>query len=188
MPFITEELWRNTRRETVLALAPWPVLEGVSFPAAEAEIGFVVELISEIRSVRSEMNVPAGAQIPLVLVGAESSARHRAETWAEIIKRLARLSDISFSAEAPAQAAQMIVRGTLAALPLAGNIDLAAEKTRLAKEIEKLNAEAKKIEAKLGNADFVARAPEEVVEENRERLAEAQSRAENLGAALTRLG
>ncbi len=188
MPFITEELWRNTRRETVLALAPWPVLEGVSFPAAEAEIGFVVELISEIRSVRSEMNVPAGAQIPLVLVGAESSARHRAETWAEIIKRLARLSDISFSAEAPAQAAQMIVRGTLAALPLAGIIDFAAEKTRLAKEIEKLNAEAKKIEAKLGNADFVARAPEEVVEENRERLAEAQSRAEKLGAALTRLG
>ncbi|MEJ0052160.1 MAG: valine--tRNA ligase [Methylovirgula sp.] len=188
MPFITEELWANARRETVLALAQWPSLEGLSFPDAEAEIGFVVELISEIRSVRSEMNVPAGAQVPLVLVGADPAARSRAETWTDVLKRLARLSDISFATEAPAQAAQMISRGTLAALPLAGIIDFAAEKIRLAKEIEKLHAEAKKIEAKLGNADFVARAPEEVVEENRERLVEAQSRAEKLAAALQRLG
>ncbi len=177
-----------TPRESVLALAPWPALEGIPYPAAEAEIGFVVELISEIRSVRSEMNVPAGAQVPLVLVGADSSVQARVETWAEIIKRLARLSDISFAAEAPGQAAQMIVRGTLAALPLEGIIDFAAEKVRLAKEIEKLQGEAKKIEAKLGNADFVARAPEDVVEENRERLAEAFSRIEKLGAALQRLG
>jgi valyl-tRNA synthetase len=188
MPFITEELWANAPRETVLALAQWPSLDGLSFPAAEAEIGFVVELISEIRSVRSEMNVPAGAQVPLVLVGADPDARGRAETWTDVLKRLARLSDLSFAAEAPGQAAQMIVRGTLAALPLEGIIDFAAEKTRLAKEIEKLHAEAKKIEAKLGNADFVARAPEEVVDENRERLAEAQSRAEKLAAALQRLG
>ncbi|MEW6438796.1 MAG: valine--tRNA ligase [Pseudomonadota bacterium] len=188
MPFITEELWGNAARQTVLALAPWPALDGPSFPAAEAEIGFVVELISEIRSVRSEMNVPAGAQIPLVLVGADSSVKGRAETWAEIIKRLARLSDISFATDAPAQAAQMIVRGTLAALPLEGIIDFAAEKVRLAKEIERLNADAAKTEAKLGNADFIARAPEEVVDENRERLAEARSRAEKLGAALKRLG
>ncbi len=188
MPFITEELWANAPRGSVLALAPWPALEGIAFPAAEAEIGFVVELISEIRSVRSEMNVPAGAQVPLVLVGADSSVQARVETWAEIIKRLARLSDISFAAEAPGQSAQMIVRGTLAALPLEGIIDFAAEKVRLAKEIEKLQGEAKKIEAKLGNADFVARAPEDVVEENRERLAEAFSRIEKLGAALQRLG
>jgi valyl-tRNA synthetase len=188
MPFITEELWANARRESVLALAPWPALEGLGFPAAEAEIGFVVDLISEIRSVRSEMNVPAGAQVPLVLVGADSSVQARVDTWAEVIKRLARLSGISFASEAPRQAAQLIVRGTLAALPLEGIVDFAAEKVRLGKEIEKLQSEAKKIAAKLDNADFVARAPEEVVEENRERLAEAQSRATKLGAALQRLG
>ncbi len=188
MPFITEELWANALRESVLALAPWPALEGIGFPAAEAEIGFVVELISEIRSVRSEMNVPAGAQVPLVLVGVDSSVQARVETWAEIIKRLARLSEISFAAEAPGQSAQLIARGTLGALPLEGIIDFAAEKVRLAKEIEKLQGEAKKIEAKLGNADFVARAPEDVVEENRERLADAHSRATKLGAALKRLG
>ncbi len=188
MPFITEELWANDARPSVLALAEWPALEGISFPAAEAEIGFVVELISEVRSVRSEMNVPAGAQVPLVLVGADSSVQARVAAWAEIIKRLARLSDISLAAEAPGQSAQLIARGTLGALPLEGIIDFAAEKVRLAKEIEKLNAEAKKIEAKLGNADFVARAPEDVVEENRERLADAHSRAEKLSAALKRLG
>jgi valyl-tRNA synthetase len=188
MPFITEEVWANAPRESVLGLAPWPALEGLGFPAAEAEIGFVVELISEIRSVRSEMNVPAGAQVPLVLVGASASVQARVDAWAEVIKRLARLSGISFASEAPGQAAQMIVRGTLAALPLEGIIDFAAEKVRLGKEIEKLQSEAKKIAAKLDNADFVARAPEEVVEENRERLADAHSRATKLGAALQRLG
>ena len=188
MPFITEELWGSVARETVLALAQWPELEGIAFPHAETEIGFVVDLISEIRSVRSEMNVPAGSQVPLVLVGADSAVSERVKMWDETIKRLARLSEISFAAEAPAYAAQMIVRGALASLPLEGIIDFAAEKTRLQKEIEKLLGEAKKLEAKLGNADFVARAPEEVVEENRERLAEADERREKLAAALTRLG
>jgi valyl-tRNA synthetase len=83
---------------------------------------------------------------------------------------------------------QMIVRTTVAALPLQGIVDFEAEKTRLAKEIAKLKGDADKIEAKLRNADFVARAPEEVVEENRERLLDALSRAEKLAGALARLG
>jgi valyl-tRNA synthetase len=193
MPFLTEELWGSgvlgpAKRESCLALAPWPQLAGLEDVAAEAEIGFVIDLVSEVRSVRSEMNVPAAAQIPLVFVGAAQDVMVRVKAWEETIKRLARLSEISFAAEAPAQAAQLIMRGTLAALPLAGIIDFAAEATRLKKDIEKLAGEAKKIEAKLGNADFVARAPEEVVEENRERLAEAQERREKLTAALARLG
>ncbi len=191
MPFITEELWSiegGAGRNTCLALAAWPEPEGYENAAAEAEIGFVVELISEVRSVRSEMNVPAGAQIPLVLIGADHETLARARTWEETIKRLARLSEISFAAEPLAHAAQMIVRGTLAALPLAGIIDFAAEKGRLHKEIERLASDAKKIEAKLGNPDFLSRAPEEVVEENRERLAEVEERREKLAAALARLG
>ncbi len=155
--------------------------------AAEAEIGFVVDVVSEVRSVRSEMNVPAGAQIPLIVVGASPEVKARVKTWEETINRLARLSEISFASEAPAQAAQLVIRETLAALPLAGIIDFAVEKTRLAKEIEKLGSEAQKIEAKLGNADFVARAPEEVVDENRERLVEALERRDKLSAALARL-
>ena len=137
---------------------------------------------------RAEMNVPAAAQIPLMLVNASPEAKAHAEDWEETIKRLARLSEISFAPEAPAQSVQMIVRTTVAALPLQGIIDFEAEKTRLAKEIAKLKSEADKIEGKLRNADFVARAPEEVVEENRERREDALSRMEKLAAALTRLG
>jgi valyl-tRNA synthetase len=193
MPFITEELWSieslgGAARGTCLALASWPELENYEDVAAEAEIGFVVELISEIRSVRSEMNVPAGTQIPLVFVAADDGTIARAKTWEETIKRLARLSEIRFGAEPPPHAAQMIVRDTLAALPLEGIIDFSAERSRLSKEIEKLAADAYKIEAKLGNADFVRRAPEEVVEENRERLAEIEARHIKLAAALHRLG
>ena len=130
----------------------------------------------------------AAAQIPLVLVGASPETQARTKNWDETLKRLARLSEISFAPEAPEKSVQMIVRKTLAALPLHGIMDLEAEKSRLAKEIAKLTGDAGKIEAKLNNADFVARAPEEVVEENRERLAEARSRAEKLEAALGRLG
>ena len=167
----------------MLALAEWPQMEGYENPAAEAEIGFIVDLISEIRSVRAEMNVPAAAQIPLVLVNASPDVKSRAEAWDETLKRLARLSDISFAADPPEKSVQMIVRKTLAALPLQGIVDIAAEKARLAKEIAKLTGEAGKIEAKLNNADFVSRAPEEVIEENRERLSEALSRVEKLEAA-----
>jgi len=193
MPFMTEELWAITATEglpraSLLALAGWPRMEGCENPVAEAEIGFIVELISEIRSVRAEMNVPAAAQIPLVLVNASPEGKSRVEVWDETIKRLARLSEISFAAEAPGQSVQMIVRKTLAALPLQGIVDLQAEKARLAKEIAKLTGEAGKIEAKLNSADFVARAPEEIVEENRERLTEAVSRVEKLEAARARLG
>ncbi len=173
MPFMTEELWALTAtdalpRTSLLALAEWPDLGGCENPAAEAEIGFIVELVSEIRSVRAEMNMPPAAQIPLVLVNATPEIKTRAEDWDETLKRLARLSEISFAPEAPEKSVQMIVRKTLAALPLQGIIDLEAEKTRLAKEIAKLTGDAGKIEAKLNNADFVARAPEEIVEENRE--------------------
>ncbi|HEY4848112.1 MAG TPA: valine--tRNA ligase [Methylocella sp.] len=192
MPFMTEELWSITAtdelpRGRLLALAEWPELERCENPEAEAEIGFIVELISEIRSVRAEMNVPAAAQIPLVLVNASPGAKSHAEDWDET-KRLARLSEISFAPEAPEKSVQMVVRNTVAALPLQGIIDFEAEKTRLAKEIAKLKGDADKIEAKLRNADFVARAPEDVVEENRERREDALSRMEKLAAALARLG
>jgi valyl-tRNA synthetase len=193
MPFMTEEIWAITAtdelpRASLLALAEWPELEGCEYPEAEAEIGFVVELISEIRSVRAEMNVPAAAQIPLMLVNASPEAKSHAQDWDETIKRLARLSEISFAPEAPEKSVQMVVRKTIAALPLQGIIDFEAEKTRLAKEIAKLKGDADKIEAKLRNADFVARAPENVVEENRERREDALSRMEKLAAALAKLG
>ncbi len=193
MPFITEELWAikgevGPSRETPLVLAAWPDLAGLEQPEAEMEIGFVVDLISEIRSVRAEMNVPAAAQMPLVIVSTETAVRERAQKWQDTIARLARVSQMSFADQPPAESAQMIVRGTTVALPLAGVIDLAAERIRLAKEIGKEEGEVKKIEAKLNNEAFVAKAPEEVVEENRERREGAVSRIAKMKAALERLG
>jgi valyl-tRNA synthetase len=193
MPFITEELWRikgeqGPARESLLALAPWPSFTGLIDAQADAEIGFAVDLISEVRSVRSEMNVPAGAQIPLVLVGADAALRGMVERNLDTLKRLARLSEISFAEAAPAQSAQIVARGATAALPLEGVIDFGAEKTRLAREIKKLEGEVAKVDAKLGNADFMKRAPEEVVDEQRERRAEASERIAKMTAALSRLG
>ncbi len=193
MPFLTEELWtikgaEGPARRSVLALAPWSDLSGLRDEAAEDEIGWMIDLVSEIRSVRAEMGVPAGAQIPLVLVGAGAEIARRAETWADTMKRMARLSDIGVAAEAPPQSVQLPVRGNLAALPLEGIIDFAAEMGRLRKEIAKLQSEEAKLGAKLDNEDFMRRAPDEVVEEQRERLAEARSRRGKLETALARLG
>jgi len=193
MPFLTEELWAikgevGPARETVLALASWPQLEGLRNDAAEAEIGWLVDLVSEIRSARSETNVPAGAQIPLVLIRPSEEVQTRVSLWGDMIRRLARLSDISFADTAPKSSVQLIVRGEVSALPLEGIVDISAEQARLGKEIAKLDGDIAKIDAKLANKDFLARAPEEVVEEQRERREEAQSRKSKMAEALARLG
>ena len=192
MPYLTEELWavkgqEGPQRDALLCLSEWPSLQGLSAPDAEAEIGWLVDLVTEIRSARSEINVPGGSLVPLVLVGASSATRERAGAWGDMLKRLARLSDISFADQAPPQSAQMVIRGEVAALPLEGIIDIAAEKGRLSKELEKITQEVAKIDAKLGNADFMARAPEEIVEEQHERRSDFTERSSKLTEALSRL-
>jgi valyl-tRNA synthetase len=112
----------------------------------------------------------------------------RLARWDAMLKRLARLSTVEAVDEPQAQSAQILVRGEIAALPLAGVIDIAAERARLKKEREKLDKDIGKIDAKLGNADFLKRAPEEVVEEQRERRETAVSRSAKLEEALQRLG
>jgi valyl-tRNA synthetase len=192
MPFITEELWRVTgeagpARDNLLILAAWPEHEGFQDAAAEAEIGWVIDLVTAIRSVRAEMNVPPAAQVPLVLAASSAETRGRAGRWEAFIQRLARVSEIAFAQAAPAGAVQLVVRGELAALPLKGVIDLAAERGRLEKEMAKVSGDIARIEAKLGNADFLRRAPEEVVEGEREKREEAESRRAKILEALERL-
>jgi valyl-tRNA synthetase len=191
MPFLTEELWaikgEGVPHRGLLALAPWPDLAALNDPNSEAEVGWLVDLVSEIRSARSETNVPAAAQIPLVVVGADEATQARATRWSDTLIRLARLSEIRFEASAPKNSVQLLVRGSVAALPLEGIVDLAAEVARLKKEAAKAVAEIAKIEAKLGNADFLARAPDEVVDEQRERRDAEAARLEKITEALTRL-
>ncbi|SDM95006.1 valyl-tRNA synthetase [Methylobacterium phyllostachyos] len=191
MPFLTEELWAikgaDLPERGLLTLSSWPELAGLTDTAAEAEVGFVVDLVSQIRSARSETNVPAAAQIPLVMVGSDSEVRARVEAWRDTLLRLARLSEITFAETPPKNSVQLLVRGSVAALPLEGVVDLAAEVARLRKEQGKAEGEIKKIDAKLGNADFVARAPEEIIEENRERRETQAALLAKIEEALARL-
>lgn len=193
MPFLTEELWARTAeggvpRASLLALSEWPKLKGLEAPNAEAELGWLLDIVTEIRSVRAEMNVPAGAQIPLVLVDASEQTRDRVVVWQDALLRLARLSSIALEHQAPAGAVQLVVRGETAALPLAGIIDMDAEAARLAKELAKASDEIAKIDVKLNNPDFLSRAKEEVIEEQRERRETADARAAKIREALARLG
>jgi valyl-tRNA synthetase len=188
MPFVTEELWRVTSStETLLALSAWPRHDGLDDAAAEAEIGWVIDLITAIRSVRVEMNIPPATALPLVLVRVSPEVAARARHWAEFVQRLARVGEISFADTASRGAVQLVVRGDIAALPLKGVIDLAAERTRLTKEMAKCDADIARVDAKLGNPNFVARAPQEVVEEEKEKREEAQMRKAKIAEALQRL-
>ena len=171
----------------MLALSAWPEHDELDNAVAEAEIGWVIDLVNAIRSVRAEMNIPAGSPLPLVLSGASTETRERAGRWSEFVQRLARIADISFADTAPQGAVQLVVRGEVAALPLKGVIDLAAERARLAKEMAKCDADIARVEQKLGNADFLKRAPDDVVEGEREKREEAQARREKLAEALERL-
>lgn len=166
-----------------------PVFDHADFtdPAAEAEIGWVIDLVTAIRSVRAEMNIPPATLTALVLAGASAETRERAPRWIDVIKRMSRLSDISFADSAPDGAVQLLVRGEVAALPLKGVIDVGAERTRLDKEIAKADADIKRAESKLANEKFVANAAEEVVEEEREKREAALARKAKLLEAVERL-
>ena len=213
MPFVTEELWMVTAsRDGLLALAPWPLesdaftLEEIALeddrqvPAvlqtyaanfadfsAEAEIGWLIDLVTAIRSVRAEMNIAPATLTPLVLAGVSDETKERAPRWSEVIRRMARLSDISFADRAPEGAVQILVRGEVAALPLKGVIDFAAERARLAKEIAKAETDIKRVDAKLSNEKFVANAPEELVEEEKDKREAALARRAKILEALERL-
>src|SRR6476659_1452603 len=158
-----------------------------SDPAAEAEIGWVVDLVTAIRSVRAEMNIPPATLTPLVLAGVSAETKARAQRWSDVVRRMARLSDISFAGSAPEGAVQILVRGEVAALPLKGVIDLSAERARLEKEIAKADADIKRVDAKLSNEKFVANAPEEIVEEEKEKREAAVERKARILEALERL-
>jgi len=175
--------------DPLLPMPVLPVLLPVEFTdeAAEAEIGWVIDLVTAIRSVRAEMNIAPSTLTALVLAGVSDETRQRAPRWSDVIKRMARLSEISFADRAPEGAVQLLVRGEVAALPLKGVIDFAAEKARLDKELAKADADIKRVDAKLSNEKFVANAKEEIVEEEKDKREAALARKAKLVEALERL-
>jgi valyl-tRNA synthetase len=177
MPFITEELWQHTagngnKRDGWLMNESWPQFDGLQDDDANAEVDWLIDFISQIRSVRAEMNVPAGAKVPCVLVGANAENRRLADQWEVEASRLARLESLEIADQVPDGAAQIVFGQATIAMPLKGVIDFDAEKQRLAKELDKIAKEIKSIEGRLANQGFVAKAPANVIEETRQKLAD----------------
>ena len=191
MPFVTEHLWDEMGYGAPCSLirAPWPQSGPVADPGAvRDELDWVVRLIGEVRGVRSEMQIAPAVLTPILLRDAKPETMARAARWAESIHRMARASSVEpLDGPLPPGSAQIVVDEATIVLPLAGVIDLDIERTRLAKEHAKALAEAEKVMRKLGNAEFVAKARPEVVEENRGRLAAFQHEAARIEAAIARI-
>ncbi|MBY5351110.1 valine--tRNA ligase [Rhizobium leguminosarum] len=191
MPFMTEELWAHTagegkERDTLVCHAEWPAPSYADDGAAD-EINWLIDLVSGIRSVRAEMNVPPSATAPLVVVKANNLTRERLFRHDAAIKRLARVEAISLAEDAPKGAAQIVVAEATICLPLGNLIDLSAEKARLEKAIAKMEGEISRIDGKLSNERFVANANPDVVEAERDRLEELQGQNASLRIALFRV-
>ena len=150
-------------------------------------MNWVIELIKGVRSVRAEMNVPAGAKIPLVLTGADATAKDRLGRNKDVILTLARLTQADAADAIPKGSAQFVLGEAVVALPLGDVIDFAKERARLEKDLKKTQDEIARFDAKLSNEQFVAKAPEEVLAEQREKRAEAAALAARLSDAIGRL-
>ncbi|WP_428544737.1 valine--tRNA ligase [Profundibacter sp.] len=190
MPFITEELWGSiTDRPKMLVHADWPTYTAAEMvdAVADHEMNWAISLIESIRSVRTEMHVPAGAKIPMLVQELDDAGR---TAWANnqaLIKRLARIESLTDAPELPKGAVTIAVEGGVFALPLADIIDISAEKERLEKTLGKLEKDMGGLKGRLNNPKFVASAPEDVVAESRELLAQKEEEASKLKAAMQRL-
>jgi len=196
VPFLTEEIWQSVapklgiEADSILQRS-WPNANEITIDeTATAEIEWFKNVLSGIRRIRAEMNIAPGKMIPLLLADGDASDRARAAKFAAQISFLARVDApqwIESGANEPAAAAAVV--GSLRVLiPLAGLIDLGAEKTRLSKEIAKIEGEIKKCENKLGNANFVANAPAEVVAQERQRITDWNTQLGALREQMRKLG
>ncbi|HEY5302012.1 MAG TPA: valine--tRNA ligase [Acetobacteraceae bacterium] len=191
IPFVTEELWDRFGYGDPCSLirTPWPApVEVAEAEAARAELDWVVRLIGEVRAVRAEMNVPPSVLAPVLLHDASAESKARAERWIEPIRRMARAAEVSAVSGAVSKgSAQVVLDEATLEIPLLGLIDVEAERARLEKDRAKAGGEAGKMRGKLANGDFVRRAPADVVEENRDRLAGLEAEIMRLDAALRRI-
>jgi valyl-tRNA synthetase len=193
-PFITEELWDKLaeegvpRSEPTLIGAAWPALpDSYLDMEASADISWLIRTVSEIRSSRAEIGVPPGAKLTLALYNPTADIKALFDKHGELIQSLARLEAIEQVGEQPPGSITLLVGGASAFMPLKGLVDLDAERARLTKEIAAFESDIGHVNKKLGNPNFIARAAPEVVEEQREKLAEAEAGRAKQAAALARL-
>ena len=188
MPFVTEELWERraegrAEAKGFLMHQSWPSTEPFTDEAAAEEINWVIDMITELRSLRNDLGVPAGSKLPLTLVNAGAEIENRAMSHEDVLKRLARLEDISMTDATPEGAVTAVIGETMSALSVADIVDIDEARNRLDKELAQLDKDIKSTEGKLSNEKFVSRAPPEIVEENRERIRDWSARREKLKAA-----
>ncbi|PJG47692.1 valine--tRNA ligase [Sphingobium sp. LB126] len=188
MPFITEELWSLTgTRETQLIVARWPQALYAVDREAQAEIDWLIRLISAMRTARTELNVPPGAKLGVVVHDSSEATRRRVDRQGTALARLGRVESLSFGDKVEGGAAQIVVDEATFILPLEGVIDIAAEKARLAKALASAEKERDSLSGRLSNPSFVEKAKAEAVAKAREDHAEKAAEAERLKAALERL-
>src|SRR3954452_7097 len=188
MPFITEELWNANERPYDLIVAEWPNPQAQVDPYAKAELDWLVRLVSEVRSARTELNVPPSAKLNLFADEVSDETAARLDRNHGMISRLARLESIQLSSFSGRGAAQVVVDEATFALPLEGVIDLASERERLSKGAAAAEKERDSLAVRLSNANFAERAKPEAVEKARSDHAAKSAEAERLRAALERLG
>jgi len=192
MPFITEELWQNLpHKGDSIVIAAYPELDPELLnERAEAQAELIQEIVGKVRNIRSEMNVDARQAVPVRIATADPAVIRLLSEAREYILKLAQVSGLEIVTQLSGDrlAAQAVAGGLPLEVPLAGLVDMDAERARLQKSIEKAQQEIAKIVRTLANASFVDRAPQEVVEENRRRLAEYEDQVTKLGEGLKRLG
>ena len=191
MPFVTEELWKELEpkggRKKLLIAEPWPEVDvSLRSSSSEEDMEWVIRFISEIRTVRSEMNVPPSSRLPLTLSSTSELINNRVKRFEALLLSLGRLSDIKLSENIPPEAVQVVIDEAVAALPVGDFINVDVERARLEKEMEKIDLEIGKIIKKLKNPNFVSKAPLEVVEEQRRRSEEYAVSKQKLEEAYSR--
>jgi valyl-tRNA synthetase len=189
MPFITEELWgRLSTRNTMLVHCNWPEFDsGLIDNVADREMNWVVNLIEAIRSARAQMRVPAGLKIPMIFLEMDDEAKKAWKNNSAMIKKLARIIDLTMADEVPKGSISLTARGATFALPLHDIIDINEEKERLGKSIDKLRKEISALKGRLQNSKFVQSAPEEVILETRQNLDLREEEEAKLSAAASQL-
>jgi valyl-tRNA synthetase len=192
MPFITEELWQNLPHEgESIVVAPYPAADPELLnDRVEAQVSLVQDIVVKVRNIRAEMNVDAKQAVAVRVATADTELTGLLSEARDYIFKLAQVSQLEIVPQLSGDklAAQAVAGGLALEVPLAGLIDVAAERGRLRKEMEKVRREIDSLERKLSQSSFIERAPKDVVEENRRRLADYQDQAAKLAEGLNRLG
>lgn len=194
MPYMTEVLWKNLHPDADLLMgADWPQDQDLSYEESSQDIEWLIQVISEVRSIRAEMNVPPVAHLNLSFYDAGSTIHRRVRIYEDLLMKLARLQHLRVFSEPLTHrdakgAAQVVVGEATLLIPLAEAIDIEGEKIRLNKEVKKFGEEITAIEKKLNNQEFLSRAPQDIIETQQKRLESAHLAVQKLGQAIERLG